>query len=324
LFLHNTERKGGCAPIIFANPIEAIRQDQVDPSTNLLVVRDVPRLRPRAHDAHKGTFGNVLVIAGAAGMSGAAVLAGSAALRGGAGLERLAIPESIAGIVATSQTCYMTAAMPADEQGRLSLSALPILLELAAKASAVVVGPGLGQTPEVAAVVRSLVADVQAPLVLDADALNVLGQRPALLQQRRQPFLLTPHPGEFARLLASDTQTVQANRGNLAVAFANDFGGVLVLKGAGTLVTDGRRIYTNTTGNPGMASGGTGDVLAGLLGALLAQRMDPFEAAVLGVYLHGLAGDLARDQVTEVSLIATDLLEFLPAAFRAGNSGQAG
>lgn len=252
------------------------------------------------------------------------MLAGSAALRGGAGLVRVAIPEPIAAIVAASQPCYMTASLPSDVQGQLSLAALPVLLELAARASAVVVGPGLGQSAEIASVVDSLVAQVTAPVVLDADALNVLGPQPKTLRQRQAPFILTPHPGEFARLAGLETQAVQARRQEHAVAFARQFGGVLVLKGAGTIVTDGVKVYTNTTGNPGMASGGTGDVLAGLLGALLAQRMAPFDAAVLGVYLHGLAGDFARDVQGETSLIATDLLEFLPAAFCDGVDGEAG
>jgi NAD(P)H-hydrate epimerase len=154
------------------------------------------------------------------------------------------------------------------------------------------------------------------PLVLDADALNVLGPNPDVLRSHAGRLILTPHPGEFARLSGFPVAEVQAQREAHAVRFAAQFGVVLVLKGHQTVVTDGGQVYTNTTGNPGMATGGTGDVLAGLIAALLGQSLDSFAAAQLGVHLHGLAGDLARDDLGEVSLIATDLLDYLPRAFR--------
>jgi NAD(P)H-hydrate epimerase len=287
-------------------------QDSLDP----IHVTTVPRLPGRPVDAHKGTFGKVLVVAGSMGMSGAAVLAGSGALRGGAGLVQVAVPDAVVGIVAASNPCYMTVPLPADVAGRLARIAQPRLLELVEAASAVVVGPGLGQSEEVADLVRALVAQTPVPLLLDADALNVLGANPAILKKRSAPLLLTPHPGEFARLSGADARSIQADRTGKARAFAETFGGVLVLKGAGTVVTDGRQVYVNTTGNPGMATGGSGDVLSGLLGALLAGGQEAFAAAVLGVYLHGKAGDLARDARGETSLIATDLVEYLPAAFK--------
>jgi NAD(P)H-hydrate epimerase len=280
------------------------------------LVTDVPHLSARPADAHKGTFGKVLVIAGSLGMSGAAVLSGSGALRGGAGLVQVATPEAILGIVAAGNPCYMTVPQPADAGGRLARVALAGLLEHAASASAVVVGPGLGQSDEIAAVVGSLVEEVAVPLVLDADGLNMLGANPQVLRKRKAPIVLTPHPGEFGRLIGQDTRSVQADRQGLAVAFARAFGGVLVLKGAGTIVTDGDRVYVNTTGNPGMATGGSGDVLSGLLGALLAQGLEAFAAAVLGVHVHGLAGDLARDGHGETGMIATDLLGHLGSAIR--------
>ncbi len=289
--------------------------------TDPALVRDVPRLPPRRPDAHKGVFGKVLVVAGSVGMSGAAVLAGTAALRGGAGLVQLAVPEPIGPIVAAGQICCTTAWLPADGHGRLSRSALPVVLELARSATAVVAGPGLGQSEDVRAVVQALLVEVTQPLLLDADALNVLGTDPGALRVRTAPLVLTPHPGEFARLCGSDTKSVQADRQRMAVEFARRHGGVLVLKGAGTVVTDGARAYTNTTGNPGMAKGGSGDVLSGLVGALLAQRLPPFDAAALGVYLHGLAGDLARERLGEVALLATDLVDELPGALRA-HAGQ--
>jgi NAD(P)H-hydrate epimerase len=286
-------------------------------------LRQVPALPPRPADANKGKFGKVLVVAGSLGMSGAAVLAGSAALRGGAGLVQVAVPEPIVAIVAASQPCYMTAPLPADSHGRLAVPAFGVLSQLAESASAVAAGPGLGRSDDVATVVTELLS-LQTPLVLDADALNVLAGRLEAVSGRASPVVLTPHPGEFARLDGCDVATVQANRRERALAFARRHGVVLVLKGAGTIVTDGQRIYTNTTGNPGMATGGTGDVLTGLLGALLAAKeLEPFDAVVLGVYLHGLAGDLARDELGETSLIATDLVDYLPQAFRRHRDGAA-
>ncbi len=239
-------------------------------SSGPIPVHDVPRLAPRPVDAHKGTFGKVLVVAGSLGMSGAAVLAGSAALRGGAGLVQVAVPEPILPLVAAAQPCYLTVPLPADGHGRMALPALGVLSHLVDAASATVIGPGLGPSDEVAAVVHDLLAVPDRPMVLDADALNVLAGRLDWLAQAGGPRILTPHPGEFARLDGCDTATVQAQRQERALRFARQHHCVLVLKGAGTLVTDGRRLYVNSTGNPGMATGGSGDVLSGLLGALLA------------------------------------------------------
>jgi NAD(P)H-hydrate epimerase len=213
----------------------------------------------------------------------------------------------------------MTAPMPQDEEGRLTGEAWPALSRLVESASAVAIGPGLGQGPGLPLLLGSLLEQTGGPLVLDADALNGLVGRPELLARReasRPAPVLTPHPGEFGRLTGLSTGQVQSQRQELALAFAAEHRVVLVLKGHGTIVTDGRRIFINPTGNPGMATGGSGDVLTGLIGALLAQRLEPFAAAQLGVYLHGLAGDLARDRLGEVSLIATDLLQELPAAFQ--------
>lgn len=279
-------------------------------------VRSVPPLPPRAQDSHKGTFGKVLVIAGSVGMSGAAVLCGTAALRGGAGLVQVAVPKSILGTVAVGCPCYTTFPL-ASVDGQFSQSALSQVRALCGQATAVVAGPGLGPSDDVGALVEHLLTEFAGPVVLDADALNVLdARRRWQLKQRTAPVLLTPHPGEFARLAESDTEAVQAARREMAITFARDHGGVLILKGAGTLVTDGAQLFVNTTGNPGLATGGTGDVLAGLLGGLLAQGMAAFDAAVLAVHAHGRAGDLACEQKGEASLIATDVLDHLPAALR--------
>jgi NAD(P)H-hydrate epimerase len=281
----------------------------------LTVVTDVPHLPPRAADANKGTFGRVLVVAGSRGMSGAAVLCASAALRGGAGLVRLAVPKGILPIVATANPCYTTAPLPEDERGRLDAPALPELLELVRGNSVAELGPGLGQSQAIGDMIGAVLKQTDTPLVLDADALNVLVGRLDALRGHAGPIVITPHPGEFARLLGCDIPTVQARRQELAAEFATTHNVVVVLKGHGTVVTDGRRVFVNPTGNPGMATGGSGDVLGGLLAALMGQRLETFAAAQLGVYLHGLSGDLARGERGEVSLIATDLLHFLPEAF---------
>jgi NAD(P)H-hydrate epimerase len=280
----------------------------------------VPRLPPRAVDANKGSFGRVLVVAGSRSMSGAAVLCGSAALRGGAGLVRVAVPAGIGPIVAAGNPCYMTAPLAEDGEGRISAGAVDDLLDLVRANTVAALGPGLGRSPELTEVLQKVVVETGTPLVLDADALNGIVDHQAAFAARRRTapsLVLTPHPGEFARLAGCDVPTVQASRQELAVAYARQHGVVLVLKGAGTVVTDGGRVYVNTTGNPGMATGGTGDVLGGLIAALIGQALGPFPAAQLGVYLHGLAGDLARDDLGEASLIASDLLSYLPRAFRA-------
>jgi NAD(P)H-hydrate epimerase len=285
-------------------------------STHLEQVLWLPTLAPRPPDSHKGDFGRVLVVAGSRGMAGAAILCGSTVLRGGAGLVRLAVPEAILPTVAAGHPCYMATPLPQDRQGRLSLRAGAMLTTLAQANDIVAFGPGLSATPSIAAVLRRLLKEYPGPLVLDADGLNALVGHTSDLRGRPTPAILTPHPGEFARLIDRDIATVQAQRQELAVAFARHHEVVVVLKGAGTLVTDGRRLYENTTGNPGMATGGSGDVLTGLIAALLGQRLSPFDAAQLGVHLHGLAGDLACEQLGEVSLTAADLLDYLPAAFR--------
>lgn len=291
-------------------------------SPSLRVVAEVPRLTPRPLDSNKGMYGHVLIVAGSRGMSGAAVLCASAALRGGAGLVRVAVPEDIVPLVAAANPCYMTAPLPQDAHGRLSADALPQLLELVRGNSVAELGPGLGQSGELGDMLAFVLEQTTTPLVLDADALNVLVGRLGALRKHHGPMVLTPHPGEFARLYGCDIPTVQARRQELAAEFARTHGVVVALKGHQTIVTDGARVYVNTTGNPGMASGGTGDVLGGLIAALLGQHLEPFAAAQVGVYLHGLAGDLAREQVGEVSLIASDLLEFLPDAFqRHGHGG---
>lgn len=251
-------------------------------------------------------------------MSGAAILSATAGLRGGAGLVQVAVPAEILSIVAGGNPCYMTAPFAQDREGRFDRSAVD---ELAARANSwadvVALGPGLGQSDSMPALVSAMLDRVEKPLVIDADGLNALARLPAeTWRKHRAGVILTPHPGEFGRLAGRSADEVRQHREELAIRYATEQSVTLVLKGHGTIVTDGRRVYRNTTGNPGMATGGTGDVLTGLIGALVGQGLGAFAAAVLGVWAHGRAGDLAAAQLGQTALIATDLLTHLPAALR--------
>jgi NAD(P)H-hydrate epimerase len=244
------------------------------------------------------------------------VLCGSAALRGGAGTAQIAMPDVIQTTVAAGQICCTTAALSSNSEGQLAPQALPELLQLSERATVLAVGPGLGRGESVRWVVRELLERCPRPVVLDADGVEALAPLVELKPLRPgRATILTPHPGEFARLVGTTTADVQANRESWAVRFAASCEVVLVLKGANSLVSDGRRLYVNRTGNPGMATGGSGDVLTGLIAALVGQGLEPFAAAQLGTHLHGLAGDLARDESGEEAMIASDLLAYLPKAF---------
>jgi NAD(P)H-hydrate epimerase len=277
----------------------------------------LPELPPRPAASNKGKFGRILVIAGSRGMSGAAVLSGSAALRGGAGLVRIATPREVWPLVAVGNPCCMTLPLDQDEGGSFTPAALEAVLDTAKASDVVALGPGLGRGRHVRHLVQTIVSQVSLPLVLDADGLNACADEPGILQQRGGPIIMTPHPGEFGRLLGKTPAEVQAARAEFASDFAKSHKLVVLLKGHETVVTDGDRLYVNTTGNPGMATAGSGDVLTGLIAALLGQGLDPFGAAQLGAHLHGLAGDLVRVANGEVGLIATDLIEYLPKALRA-------
>lgn len=299
----------------------------------------IPLLPPRPIDGHKGTFGRVLIVSGSVGMAGAPALAGNAALRSGAGLVTIAAPEAVLGVVAALCPCATTVPLAVNKSGQIKPAAAAKALRSrgwigepgkANPPDALVVGPGIGTgTGEYAEnwweLIDAFRADSSVPAVVDADALNLAALLPNGWDQRAHPrTIITPHPGELARLLTKTTAEIQADRKGSATEAVQrlnaqngpEHPGVVVLKGAGTVVTDGRHTHVNKTGNPGMATGGSGDVLSGLLGALLAQGMGPFEAAVLGVHVHGLAGDLAAQRLGQVSLIATDIIEALPEAFK--------
>jgi len=292
------------------------------PQPEFVVTETVPRLPRRRRDAHKGDFGRVLVVAGAPGMIGAACLAAQAALRSGAGLVTLAVPRSLQGLAATKLTSVMTLGLAQTPAGSFSPRALEEIRKVAGDFDCLAAGPGLGRHPDTAFFAEQLPAAVELPMVLDADALFALAQEPGNIR-REAPTIVTPHPGEMARLTGLHSSEVQADRVGRAAEFARQQRCVTVLKGAGTVVTDGERVYVNTTGNPGMATGGSGDVLTGMVVGLLAQMEDAFSAAVLAVYCHGLAGDRARERLGELGLTAEDILEEVPQTLRLQVEGSA-
>ena len=279
-----------------------------------LPLAQLPARRP---ESHKGDFGRALLVGGSRGMSGAIALAGIAALRGGAGLVKLAVPDVCLDVVASFEPSYMTAPLPSDNAGRIALSAKEVIAQLSDEATCLACGPGLGRSDELTELVGGLYETATQPIVFDADALNALSSRDRGLLSADGPRILTPHPGEFRRLIGDEGPefSIESLR-DRAIRMAGEHGVVMVLKGHRTLITDGSRVTYNATGNPGMATGGSGDGLTGLITALVCQGLPPFEAAQLGVHLHGLAGDLAAEKLGQTSMIARDLADHLPEAFR--------
>lgn len=275
-----------------------------------------PWLPKRRASSHKGTFGHAGIIAGSSGKSGAAALAAKAALRSGAGLVTVATPAGVQASVASGTPEVMTLPLPETAEHTLSREALPPLQTFLQSRSAIGMGPGLSTHAATADVIRTLIAQCDRPLVIDADALNTLAGHTSLLRSRPLSPILTPHPGEMARLLGESTaEAVNRNRLGIAQDFARTHSSIVVLKGARTILAhpDGATSIS-PTGNPGMATAGTGDVLTGILAGLLAQGVSPWEAAQSGVFLHGLAGDLAARTYGYPSLMAGDLLAYLPQA----------
>ena len=274
-------------------------------------------LPPRSPHTHKGDVGHVFIIAGSVRLTGAAALCSLGALRSGAGLVTLGIPESLQGIVAIKLTEVMTTPCPETKAHSFSLQALPKLVRIIEEMDALAIGPGVSQEPQTTQLIRQLLPKISKPCVVDADGLNALAEDLEVLKRVPAPMILTPHPGEMARLIRLSVADIQRDRERIAKEFATRYGMVVVLKGHRTIVAnvDGE-LYVNETGNPGMASGGCGDVLTGMIAGLLGQRLSLFDAARLGVYLHGLAGDLAASERGPVGLIASDLLDTIPLAIR--------
>lgn len=270
----------------------------------------------RPDDSNKGSLGSLLCICGSYGMAGAAIMAGKAALRCGIGLLKIAVPKSIYPVCATNILESVYYPLEETSNGVISSKNTDFLLEMCEKSSAVVIGCGLSVCDDTKNLVQSVITNCKKPLVIDADALNCICNKPEILKNLKAPAIITPHPGEMARLLHSTPKTVNSNRENTAIDFAKKFGVVTVLKGAGTIIAspDGE-VYINYTGNSGMATGGSGDVLSGIIGSLLAQGATPINAAAAGVFLHGTIGDLAAEKLGKISMLPTDMIDMIPTAY---------
>lgn len=299
--------------------IDPRAEEEVSPKTELLTRDEIRRLVPVRHpDSHKGTYGHMLVIAGSRGKTGAAILASRAAMRSGAGLATLASARSLNNIFAGALVEVMTALLrenaaeemepPSDEEWR----------HLLERKNSLLFGPGIGVTDGTRSALRWLLRNLEIPWVIDADGLNNLALEVDRLRSAKTPPILTPHPGEMARLIGKDSATVNRSRVDVARSFAMERRCHVVLKGARTVIaTSEGKVFINPTGNPGMASGGMGDVLAGMLAALLGQRLSPEDAMKLGVYLHGFVGDRVAAEKGHIGLVASDIIEGLPSGFRA-------
>ncbi|UPT73541.1 MAG: NAD(P)H-hydrate dehydratase [Elusimicrobiota bacterium] len=281
---------------------------------------------------HKGTFGHVLVVAGSRGMAGAAILAARGALRSGAGLVTVAAPSGVAPVVAGAVPAALTLALPENSAGAFRPDGIERVKEFAKerRVTAIAIGPGVTTHADAAKFVLLALSNIPAPAVVDADALNILAQQEIdgigqMIKSRRQPCVFTPHPAEAARLLGMKKAEVESQRQKCAEKLARSLGGIALLKGSKTLISTGARTVSNPTGGPGLAKGGTGDVLTGLIAGLWAQALAsgrasgdvPFQAAALGAWLHGAAGDAAEKELTAWAMTAADLPDYLPHAFKA-------
>lgn len=273
---------------------------------NRLSHEDVLALLPeRQLNTHKGDFGKVLLLCGSRGYTGAAYFAAMSALRSGAGLVYLGVPESIYAIEAVKLSEPIVFALP-EEEGMLSRAAIPSIRDYLSRMDAVVIGCGMGQSKGALAVVRMVLKEFPGPIVVDADGINLLAQHKDILRGRTGITILTPHAGEFSRLGYSGERITSA------MTAARELGCILLLKGHETLITDGKTVYINPTGNPGMATGGCGDVLAGMIGALIGQGIPALEATAAAAWLHGKAGDLCATELGQYGMLPSDMLLALP------------
>ena len=270
--------------------------------------KDILRILPdRDPEGHKGTFGKILLICGSLGYTGAAALSAMGALRSGAGLVYLAVPESIYAIEAVKLTEPVILPMP-DSDGMLAPESVEKIRELLPKMDAVLIGPGMGLGEGPLAVLKTVLLEAICPVVVDADGITMLAMHKDILRGRSCPTILTPHAGEYARLMGS----VGQDRTEAALRLAQDFGCTVLLKGKGTVITDGIRVYRNPTGNPGMAVGGSGDLLAGMITAFLGQKIPVLESAACAAWVHGASGDLCAEEFGHYAMLPTDMLQKLP------------
>lgn len=285
------------------------------------------RISKRDSDSHKGTYGHVLVVGGSPGMTGAVYLAATGALRTGAGLVTAAVPRSLNNILEQKLTEVMTKPLPENDKGFLGRDCIEPILEIIKSVDSIIIGPGMGVSVEGETLLKELIPQINIPIVLDADGLNlfsrIVSSDKEFLKKIRANMIFTPHPGEMARLCQLTIQDVQKDRLTIGEKFAKQWGVTVVLKGSKTIISSPKgKTYLNITGNPGMASGGTGDVLGGIIGALLGQGFNPEISAAIGVFLHGYAADKAVKQTGEFSLTAMDIINFLPVALLEVTEGE--
>lgn len=271
----------------------------------------------RPDDANKGTLGSLLCICGSYGMAGAAIMAGKAALKCGVGLLKTAVPQSIYPICASNILESVYYPLKETQNGAVSDENIDFLLSACENSSAVLIGCGLSVCEATKAVVKSIIEGCTKPIVIDADALNCICDNPEILRKLKAPAIITPHPGEMARLICSSAKAVNSDRENTAKSFAKSFNVITILKGQGTIIAaPNGETYINSNGNSGMATGGSGDVLSGIIGSLLAQGAEPLKAAAAGVFLHGAAGDLAAEKFGKISMLPTDMINCIPLAYQ--------
>ncbi|HOL22483.1 MAG TPA: NAD(P)H-hydrate dehydratase [bacterium] len=275
--------------------------------------------KKRRKDTHKGDYGHLFILGGSPGLTGAVCLAGMAAIRSGCGLVTIGIPEGLNDIIEIKLTEVMSLPLPQTEKRTFSEEAIsPALKFIDNRSDAVLIGPGIStETKETCKFVENIVEHTEKPLIIDADAIKIISANLDILKKSKsRGIILTPHPGEMSYITGMEIKEIQKNREKTAEEFAKKYNVILILKGYRTVITDGKETHINLTGNPGMATAGSGDVLAGIIGSLLAQGDTAIESARYGVYIHGLAGDLAAKEKGETSLIASDIIEQLPAVFR--------
>lgn len=295
---------------------------EASPDVNLMtveIVRDIIPVRPL--DSHKGSFGHVVTIAGSVGMGGAAMLSSMSALRTGAGLAYLATPKAVLTGLPAQEVIYKP--MPDNDAGTFSLTAYEPIKKLIAQAHSIILGPGIGLNKDTIELVSNLISDIDCPCIIDADGLNAIAQKPEIMEDTEGQFVLTPHPKELARLLGCEVAEIQSDRISAAIEAAKKFNAVVVLKGSMTVTAnpDGE-VFINPTGNAGMATAGAGDVLSGIIGGLLAQRVEPFQAAAAAAYIHGRAGDILAEEIDESGMVAGDIKRVIPFAITSIKAGQ--
>lgn len=261
----------------------------------------------RESNSHKGNYGKILLLCGSKGYTGAAALASQAALRSGAGLVYLGVPDCIYEIEAVKLTEPVVFSLP-DKEGKISSQAIQLIQQYLPRMDAVLIGPGLGVSSETTAVLEFVIRNYEGPLVIDADGINVISAHKSILRERTCPTILTPHEGEFVRLIGDSIHDRVLDAINAAIAFNC----IIVLKGHKTIITNGEFTYINSTGNPGMAVGGSGDVLAGIIVSLIGQGISPLQASACAVWLHGAAGDICAQEIGQYGLLPSDMIKVLP------------